>query len=168
MPWYSYIPNGTREQRNLCTISVPVDDTHSAQWDVWYNLTHPLDPTDGAADFGRNNPDDIAEGMGTMDNAFHQDREAMRRGASWSGLNAVRIEDFAVAVAQGLVSDRTRENLGSTDISIVRARRMLLEAVAKHGAGEGVLGFDQPIDWGAIRAVDAVYEPGTDWRSLPR
>ena len=167
LPWYSYIPNGSREQRQLCTISVPIDDTHSAQWDVWYNLSGPLEPMDDVTAFGRDQPDDIAAGMGGIDSRFGQDRPAMKSGA-WSGFSATRLEDFAVAVAQGQVSDRTRENLGSTDASIVRARRLLLEAVGRHQGGDGIPGFDRPIEWGAIRAFDTVFAPGTDWRALPR
>lgn len=46
LPWYSYIPQqGAREAPQLMTISVPIDDETSAQWDVRYNLVKPMDFT---------------------------------------------------------------------------------------------------------------------------
>jgi nitrite reductase/ring-hydroxylating ferredoxin subunit len=44
MPWYSYIPShGGRAATQLLTISVPIDDDTSAQWDVYYNLTRSIE-----------------------------------------------------------------------------------------------------------------------------
>jgi hypothetical protein len=48
----------------------------------------------------------------------------------------INIHDQWAVESQGPIQDRTREHLGSTDRAIIRYRRMLQEAIAKHRAGE--------------------------------
>jgi phthalate 4,5-dioxygenase oxygenase subunit len=163
MPWFSYIPHGGRDIDQNVTISVPVDDEHSAQWDVNYNLERPL--AQAPAGVGFDQPDNYATHIGNFDNHFNQNRKSMKEG-SWSGFSSVRHEDFAVAVAQGIVCDRTREYLGTSDSSIIRARRLLLESVRRFMKGDPV--FKQPIDWNVIRALDEVIPADADWRALQR
>lgn len=160
LPFYSYIPVGPRDNDQLLTIYVPIDDYHSAHWDIRYNLVGPKKLTwfDGF------DLDDYAPVMGNMDNLFHQDREAMKNG-SWTGLPNIRHEDIAVGVSQGAIPDRTQEFLSSSDLSIVRARRMLVKA-AKAAAAGNDHGIDPSIDMGELRAIEDVLEPGADWRVL--
>ncbi len=166
MPYHSYIPRGGRDQRQHLTISVPVDDTHSAQWDVYYNLERPLRPDELATDFEKN-PDDCAVDLGSIDNRFGQDREAMRHG-SFSGFSGIRTEDFAVNVAQGAIADRTIENLSSSDLPIVRTRRLLLKTARQAALGAPAIAAPQAVAWERIRAVDEVLPAGTDWRGVAR
>ena len=166
LPYYSYIPRGARNERQQLTIAVPVDDEHSAQWDVYYNLELPLSQADLGVDF-EVNPDDCAVGMGTLETRFGQDRAAMQRG-SFTGFGSIRKEDFAVNVGQGAIADRTAENLSSSDIPIVRARRLLLEAARRATEKQPVIDAPESVDWTAIRAVDQIMAAGTDWRALSR
>ncbi len=160
LPFFSYIPVGPRDNDQLVTIYVPIDDYHSAHWDIRYNLLGPKKLTwfDGFE------LDDYVVAMGTMDNLFGQDREAMKNG-SWSGLESIRQEDIAVGVSQGAIADRTQEYLSSSDLSIVRGRRLLLKA-AKAAAEGKDHGVDPGIDMGNLRAIEEVLEPGADWREL--
>lgn len=167
LPYYSYIPRGARNERQHLTIAVPVDDTTSAQWDVYYNLEAPLTPEDLGVDFDVN-PDDCASGLGTIENRFGQDRDAMAAGGNFSGFKSIRIEDFAVNVAQGAIADRTIENLSSSDLPIVRTRRMLLQAARAAAQGTAAIADAAAVNWSGIRAVDEVIPAGADWRSLPR
>ncbi|MDB5944153.1 MAG: Phenylpropionate dioxygenase, large terminal subunit [Ramlibacter sp.] len=167
MPYYSYIPRGARNERQHLTIAVPVDDTTSAQWDVYYNLEAPLTLEDLGVDFDVN-PDDCAVGLGSIDNRFGQNREAMSSGSSFSGFSSIRFEDFAVNSAQGPIADRTIENLSSSDLPIVRTRRMLLQAARSAARGELAMPDASTVDWSAIRAVDEVMPAGGEWRALPR
>lgn len=162
MPFFSYIPVGPREDDQLLTMYVPVDDYHSAHWDIRYNLVGPKKLTW----FAGEDLDDYMKDMGTMDNLFHQDREAMKNG-SWTGFDSIRHEDSAVGMSQGAIADRTQEFLSSTDLSIVRGRRLLLKA-AKAAAADQPHGVDPSLDMGELRALEEVLAPGVDWRVLAR
>ena len=167
VPYYSFIPIGGRADDHDMTISVPVDDEHSAQWDMVYNYVRPLGPENNARRI--DGLDDIAQGISPLgvDQRFGQSRERMKEG-SWAGFSHLRYEDFAVAMAQGIICDRSREYLGMSDTSINRARRMLLDAVKRFAKGEPAFGTDERIDYSPIRAEDAVIPAGEDWRKVAR
>jgi phthalate 4,5-dioxygenase oxygenase subunit len=167
-PWWSSIPQGAPADDRTWTIAIPLDDTTTAQWDVRYNLTRPLDISDFSGNYGyKEDNDDYAKDIGTMDNAFRQDRRLMKE-ISWSGYPTGRWEDFAAAIAQGVLADRTREYLGSSDTPIIRARRMLLDAAQRHARGESSLGIGVPVDWKAVEPLDAVISPDAKWQQLSR
>jgi phenylpropionate dioxygenase-like ring-hydroxylating dioxygenase large terminal subunit len=54
----------------------------------------------------------------------------------------INIHDQFACESQGLIADRTRENLGSTDKGIVLYRRLLMDAIRKNDAGELVVGTE--------------------------
>ena len=165
MPWYSYIPqHGGREGVQLLTISVPVDDETSIQWDVRYNLVRPLTDSNWP---NMNRVTDMSAVLGGAENRYGQDRDRVRAG-KWSGFSVLRHEDYAVAMAQGAIADRGKEFLASSDIAIVRARRALMNAAKKAGAGEKGPEFNPAIDWGLVRSFAEVIPADADWRQLPR
>jgi len=164
VPFYSFIPLGGRDDIHNVTMSVPIDDSHSAQWDIFFYLNRAL--PEGNV-FDTPTPDDYAANLGTLDNRFGQDRRRMRE-SSFSGLEWLRVEDFAVAVSQGAIVDRSREYLGSSDTSVLRARRLLIAQARQHATGKPALGVGRAIDWSVIRALDAIIPADGDWRSLPR
>jgi phthalate 4,5-dioxygenase oxygenase subunit len=169
-PWYSFIPFGPADGPQVLTISVPIDDTHSAQWDVYYNLARPMNrenPMEWRPSFdsGEDYANDAA--VGTIENRFGQDRDRMKAG-SWSGFSSVRFEDFAVAIGQGAIADRTKEFLSSSDLSIVRGRRMLLDLVRRHAAGAPPRAAKDKTPWSQIRALEELLAPTENWRSLER
>ena len=63
-------------------------------------------------------------------NNWLQDRAAMRRNETFSGIKGVNIEDFAVAESMGPIVDRSKEKLGASDAGIIAMRKLLLEAAA--------------------------------------
>ena len=76
-PWYSFIPSmGGLDSGHLCTMSIPMDDEHSIQWDLFYNPVSEL-VRRNSPDDGRNQ-NDLAEDMGNIDNRWGQNRERMR------------------------------------------------------------------------------------------
>jgi phthalate 4,5-dioxygenase oxygenase subunit len=167
MPFYSYIPTGGIEDDHTLAFGIPLDDEHSAQWDVRYNLTNPVRITDGIDDYGysRDN-NDYAYNIGGPENGWNQNRRAMKEG-SWSGFPSTRYEDFAAAVAQGIICDRTREYLGSSDSSVIRARRMLLEAATRFAKGGPAFGLDN-VDLASVYPLDEVIPADKNWRDLAR
>jgi phthalate 4,5-dioxygenase oxygenase subunit len=165
LPWTSYIPMGERDVTHTVTFSVPVDDEHCAEWDIHYNLVRPLIPEDITEPV--DDPNNYVMAVGTRENRFNQDRERMNNG-SWSGFSSLRTEDFAVNISQGTIPNRSDEYLGSSDIPIVRARRLLADSVRKHIAGEPMAKCGSEQEWNAILAISKVIPAHDDWRDLPR
>jgi phthalate 4,5-dioxygenase oxygenase subunit len=168
VPWYAPVPMGAPDTDLTFTMAIPIDDENAIHWDVRYNKHHPITIARSADNAGYlDNPDNFVGDFGTMENYFHQDRIAMKEG-SWSGYPTVRYEDFAAAVAQGVICDRSKEYLGSSDSSIIKARRLLLEAVKQFMNGAPAFGLDRKIDWQNIRPQDITIPKDVDWRTLPR
>jgi phthalate 4,5-dioxygenase len=115
--------------------SIPIDDEHTAQWYIPYNLDGPIDPNWQAARGIRDSGDAdfFNSDMGGPENMWHQDRDAMKRG-HWTGIvrRGNAYEDFIVQESMGPIVDRTQEHLGSCDVVIVRTRHMLLDAVRRY------------------------------------
>ena len=165
MPWSSYIPMGERDVTHTVTLSIPVDDEHCAEWDIQYNLVRPISKDDIVEPVA--DPNNYVTGIGGPENRFGQNREKMKAG-SWSGYSTVRTEDFAVNISQGPNPDRSQEFLGSSDLPIVRARRLLLDTVRKHMAGARDEEPMQASEWPIILAISKVIGAEQDWRQLPR
>ena len=73
-----------------------------------------------------------------------------------------------VTESMGAIFDRTNERLGTTDVPIIRMRRILIDAAKGLAQGQqppalaGVEGHDLR----NIRAVEKILEPGEDWQVL--
>jgi phthalate 4,5-dioxygenase oxygenase subunit len=144
-PWFLHHVVGPREEDDQAFQGqIPIDDDHCLYVQVMFNPYGPLKP-DGYAQGLLRFPDrdDFSCEM-PRDGYWGQDREAMKRGENYTGIvgkGGIRIalEDIAVGESQGR-PDRSREILGPTDIVVVQARRLLLDAVEAHEKGEGVFG----------------------------
>jgi len=163
VPWFASVPQGAEGEDRIMTFAQPIDDTTSAHWDIFYNLSGPLKQQ------WPGNPEAFIGDFGTIENHFKQNRRMMKEG-SWSGFPTTRYEDAAAAIAQGPFLDRTREYLGSSDTIIIRVRRMLLDAAQRYfEKGERVFDFNHaPIDWKRIEPVDATIPPAMNWNELSR
>jgi hypothetical protein len=85
----------------------------------------------------------------------------------WSGLLAnFTYEDFIVEESMGPITDRSQEFLGTSDAVIVRARRMLLEALREHEGGKLPFGLDQNLDYSRIRALAIRMPTSEDWKEI--
>lgn len=100
-----------------------------------------------------------APGSPTPANNFLQDREAMRAGASFSGMPGLIEEDVAVTVSSGPLRDRSREVLCTADVAIRKLYNALLRAMDAPAP---------PIDYEAIAGTRAKLPAGADWRDLIR
>lgn len=97
-------------------------------------------------------------------NHFHQDRDAMKRGESFSGLPGLIAEDVIVSVASGRLRDRGSERLSTADLAVGHLYRTL-QAVADAGEADR----DPPgiaVDPGTdgARGYDIPDLAGVDWR----
>jgi phenylpropionate dioxygenase-like ring-hydroxylating dioxygenase large terminal subunit len=166
-PYFSLIP-GDHGQPRLVVAVVPIDDEWSAHWYYHMNPFGPVPEWYRALAFEGTAPnsDNYSEDMGSSANLWHQDRAAMKEG-HWSGvLKNFTYEDFIIEESMGPIADRSQEFLGSSDAVIVRARRLLFEALREHEAGKLPFGLDQGLDYSRIRAL-AIRMPGqVDWRTI--
>ena len=99
-------------------------------------------------------------------NRWHQDREAMRRGETFSGIHSLAAEDAVLASSSGSLFDRTKENLIPADLPIVRFRRILFDSMKLVEKGEDPIGLHCEVDYGNIWARSGVIEDNTAWAEL--
>jgi hypothetical protein len=96
-------------------------------------------------------------------NDFLIDREAQKRGDSYTGIAGIRIQDCAVTETMGIVNDRSKEHLGTTDSFIIRTRRRLMSmAKALEENGVTPIGVDTPEAY-RQRSGEMIIPRALDW-----
>ncbi len=95
-------------------------------------------------------------------NDYLVDRQAQKTN-SFTGIEGINTQDFAVQEGMGPIVDRSMEYLGTSDRAIITLRNILLEAMNSVERGEPALGAD-PKTHRDIRPYDAVVPPGRTWR----
>jgi phthalate 4,5-dioxygenase oxygenase subunit len=140
---------------------VPIDDEHNYFYSFRYNRNGPLDERHSA----QFRMDVAFRPARNRANLHLQDRAAMRAG-SWSGIEGVNSQDFAVVESMGPIVDRTREHLGASDVAVIRMRRRLLEAVRAFQAGGEPLGLDPAIPYDRIGSDERLVPIDTPWQAV--
>jgi len=176
-PFYHMIPGGSLGEGIRIGAYVPMDDEHHLQWEI--GVFKPDGTAEGRAlargNVGMDAPVGsrrIPNGTGwyerfrsdqNLANDFLIDREAQKRGDSYTGIPGIRIQDCAVTETMGIVNDRSREHLGTTDSFIIRTRRKLL-AMAKALEENGVIptGVDTPQVY-RQRSGEMIIPRAQDW-----
>ena len=153
------------DEAAMVIIVVPINNTRSLQWYMYWDARGNVDETlpPGAVEGLDQSDDDFASSRRGRP-LYGQDREAMARGDTWTGLPGVISEDYGVAESIRVV-DRTKEFLNSGDLGIVKIRRELLGRITAHAQGQPVP-EDAEIDYRALRALAAVLPPGADMRAF--
>jgi phthalate 4,5-dioxygenase oxygenase subunit len=100
-----------------------------------------------------------------IDNRWMIDREKQRT-VSFTGIEGINTQDHAAQESMGKIVDRAQEHLGSTDRSIVTARRLLAEAAKAVAEGGDPRGANDRYYY--VRAIERVLPPGADWRATLR
>jgi phthalate 4,5-dioxygenase oxygenase subunit len=154
---------------------VPIDDGRTMFYHFKYCLDAPIPPEERARHegwagmrLGIDIDGTTFRPRATRNNTWLQDRAAMQRGESWSGLPGVAVEDFAVEESMGPIYDRTKEHLGSSDVAVIRMRRMMIDAaraLADHGTPPP--GLREPVvgDYRRLRAEEAMVPIDVPWES---
>ena len=89
------------------------------------------------------------------DNDYLMDRDAQRRGDSFSGVRGIAMQDASLQESMGPIVDRTRERLVPTDTGIIKARQRLRKAVeALRDKGSAPPGIEP--DHQRVRSVSIV------------
>lgn len=162
MPWYCLIcPEALDVGDRLVIMSTPVDDYNVIHWMIRYNPDRKLSPS--YANPAKEVDNWPPAPVGGPEVAWGQDRVAMANN-SFTGFSHINTEDFAVAVSQGTIVDRSEEFLNQGDLAVVRMRRLML------AAARGVLDGETDatsIPYGSYRASGGILpEDANDWRML--
>ncbi|MBV6761587.1 Rieske 2Fe-2S domain-containing protein [Rhodococcus opacus] len=120
-------------------------------------------------------------GVGDLDEDFHmdfhsgnmwrQDRDLMDRKKhgdkfSFSGMTGNQTEDLGVQESMGPIYDRTREHLGTSDLAVIRMRRLMLDAAHRNQRGETPLGLAGDYRYDEIRSAEELIDPGVRWQDV--
>jgi phthalate 4,5-dioxygenase oxygenase subunit len=101
------------------------------------------------------------------DNDYLMDRDAQRRGETFSGVKGIAMQDASLQESMGPIVDRTKENLVSTDNGIIMARRKLKKAiVALRDEGAVPPGVDPAHH--RVRSASVVLPPEEAWLERTR
>ncbi|HUZ75916.1 MAG TPA: Rieske 2Fe-2S domain-containing protein [Stellaceae bacterium] len=151
-------------------IWVPIDDTHCCvyNWSCAYDRSVVLTPEYCAAfdkRYGRGR-DDFIPGTfhlkRNIGNDFLIDRAAQKT-QTYTGIEGVNTQDFAIQQGMGPIVDRSQENLGTSDRAIVTMRRLMLDATRAVERGEPLPGLD-PQTYRRVRPYDDLVPDGRPWR----
>ncbi|HZT05621.1 MAG TPA: Rieske 2Fe-2S domain-containing protein [Chloroflexota bacterium] len=151
---------------------IPIDDEHTWVFNWAYRRDCGPIPEERWLDqehrMGRG-PEDLLPGFRlkqNIENDYLIDRALQRSGENYSGIPGVNTQDYAVQEGMGPIYDRTQEHLGTSDLAIIAARRMLLQSIRDLQAGrEPAAPFADPSH---VRPAEMVLPEGARWQDLMR
>jgi phthalate 4,5-dioxygenase oxygenase subunit len=152
---------------------VPLDDENTMHYFVKVSLGDPIDERQIAIHEKRAGTrmgieiDEEYRMTRNSENLWLQDRAAMERGESVTGITGVTTQDVVMQESMGPIYDRTKEHLGASDAALIRMRRLMLDAVRRFTSeGAPPLGLAEPIDYAAIRAREQLIALDAPWQSV--
>jgi phthalate 4,5-dioxygenase oxygenase subunit len=113
---------------------IPIDDENCWAWSYDYHPVRALTPaerqamTEGKGIHVAYEPGSNYRPLANKDNDYLMDREAQRKGTTYSGVEGIAMQDASLQESMGPIVDRTKENLVSTDNGIIMARHRLIRA----------------------------------------
>jgi phthalate 4,5-dioxygenase oxygenase subunit len=150
----------------------PIDDTHTMFYFFQVSETAISDEERASLlENARLRPgidlDDEHRLQGNRENNWLQDRAAMRRGDSHTGIIGVSREDIAVQESMGPILDRTKERLGVSDTAVIRFRRMMLDSVKRFTEEDALpIGLTDPIPYADLRAEEQMLPLDAPWQTV--
>jgi phthalate 4,5-dioxygenase oxygenase subunit len=81
---------------------------------------------------------------------------------TFTGIEGINAQDVAVQESMGHIVDRSRENLTRSDMAIVHARRLLLQATRTVADGGDPPGVGDSYYY--VRAIERILPPAAKWR----
>jgi hypothetical protein len=153
---------------------VPIDDENTFVYNWKYSVREdiPMSREEWVRQEtrGGRGPEDFIPGTHWLirnpSNDYLVDRE-IQRTKTFTGIKGVNTQDFALQEGMGGVVRRDLEALGSTDMAIAVARKLLLEAMDDVAAGRAPRGSDPETQRNA-RGADAVVPRGLPWRDATK
>ena len=159
MPFMTYPPG------NVAVMRVPVDDESTAVISVVWDATTPPDREYALARHGMDRPE--VYGSDRRLRIQQQDRAAMRRKESWSGIFGFNPQDGAMTMNMGgPIFDRSKEHLVLADYAIIRMRRLLVDAAQAVDRGGQPVGVAPGVDTTKISCASGLIAEGSAWQDL--
>ena len=133
MPWYTLIPPYANNALNGHAW-VPMDDENCMAWSMTFHPTAPIPEKDvELMKDGNGVHAELIPGsfrpVANRTNDYLIDRAKQRSGRHYNGVKGLAMQDASVQESIGIIADRTRETLVSTDNAIILARQRLIKAV---------------------------------------
>ena len=179
-PFYSMIPPSGNDATVSGHAWVPMDDGHTMMWEIEWHPTRALTAKERERELSNKG----TEGMEGMlpptsapggrwyprlnaGNDYLLDHE-LQRTLWFSGVPSTQIQDIAIQESMGVIFDRTKEHLGSSDTAIIHYRRRWI-AAAKALAATGELppGVNVQEAYG-VRSVSLLLPRGDSWAEAGR
>lgn len=161
------IPPNTRY--NVANVNVPRDDESTAFYFIGWGHPSRTPETETWRKFlGAQVGVDLDEQYRpyrNVDNHFWQDREMMKAG-NFTGITGFPNQDIAMWVTMGAIADRTREQLGSSDLAIMEFRQQMVEALRDFMNGSGAIGTGGKAIPDGICSFQAIMPKEVDWRDF--
>jgi len=146
---------------------VPMDDENCMIYNLVYSFgDEPITEEEWLEmeqGYGRG-PDDLLPDYSTKGNSSNYwliDRQVQKT-ETFTGIEGINAQDVAVQESMGPIVDRTRENLARSDMAIVAARRILLEASRTVADGGDPPGMGT--SYYRVRAIEDIVPNGVQWR----
>jgi hypothetical protein len=149
-------------------IWIPQDDTHT-----WvYSFMYSADPSQPIPrEYGYNAETRMGRGENlhgdykprrNKSNDYMIDRKVQKE-KTFTGIEGINTQDFALQEGMGAILDRTKEHVGSTDRAIILLRQILFETLKQMEAGQQMRAID-PKTYSTIRAVDKLVSKDVSWK----
>jgi phenylpropionate dioxygenase-like ring-hydroxylating dioxygenase large terminal subunit len=169
-PFITIIPSYPYGNGNFFAM-VPVDDHNHIFFNGFFSLNSKVDenwpPLQMTLGNGRLVKENYAPLLGGTEINFGQDRVAMSNGHFTGFPNNLVEEDMVVQVSMGSITDRSKENLSSSDFGLVQMRMMMLRALKNDAEGKHPLApNDGDFIWDDAMPIDAVIPPDGDLDAL--
>jgi phthalate 4,5-dioxygenase oxygenase subunit len=166
-PIFCFVP--PKEGYGSVHMFVPMDDGHTAFYGVNFSHDKALDTEEirkrRRAAVGVDLDQQFRK-IRTMENLYLQDREAMKSGQSFTGIEGVPNQDMAMQESMGSIVDRTKEHLGISDIAIIKMRRLLLQSVHSFVEGGKPIGLTSSVPYDKLRSDAKVIPIDQPWQTV--
>jgi phthalate 4,5-dioxygenase oxygenase subunit len=84
-----------------------------------------------------------------------------------TGIRGIPNQDMAMWETMGPIADRSSERLGASDVAIIEFRRLMVDAVRRHAAGEPAIGTPgRRPPHVTLQSFEGIVPKDTDWRTL--
>ena len=173
-PFYAMVPTGVLGLEVRVRAWIPMDDDHT----LALTISHGAQPQSRTA--GRQALSAPETLPNTTDwygrfrcaanagNDYQIDRKAQQKNVSYTGIDAIFLQDQAVTESMGPIYDRTQERLGSSDQMVIRTRKRLIDAArALRDHGTIPPGVDDPAVY-QVRSGGAVLPRSANWLEATR
>ncbi|HLH24236.1 MAG TPA: Rieske 2Fe-2S domain-containing protein [Chloroflexota bacterium] len=144
---------------------VPIDDEHTWFYSFAYSRRGPLPA------YWRNYPREfglqgnVGVPAGNRANKHLQDYAALKT-ESWSGIQGVNCQDFAMAEGMGPILDRTREHLVPADTAVITFRRLMLQQARALAAGATPRGLGADVPWERLASDERTIPREQPWQAV--